>query len=244
MSENTIKDTVPPLTPASEIPPNLGPLNYAGSEIEEVLRLMFLDLFNEMVRPKLDELNTIGIPHRAPLPVVQQAIKLDGLALERPDADEAYIRQLYKSWRARNPRRGLSFITHYLQMLWPGLWQCKQLWQDPALPYPTGTVSQERPGYFLTSRVLVVVNLDDPSGAELEKMRGSLRSVLAARLVILVGLLRKFDGLMRMSCAFYGVDMVGVPAIQPPAPPTSFEGQIAHDESFIAHDGGFIVYTP
>lgn len=206
-----------PLTPASEIPAALGPLahSHTATDLEGVAQSIFMAVFEEMVRPRITAIETQAIAHRASAVVVRQAITADGLAMERPDAEEAHIRQLYRSWRARNPRRGLSFLTQYLQLLWPGRWECGQLWQDPQQPYPTGVARQQRPGYWLTSRVLVAVDLDDPSGAALGKMRGSLRSVLAARLVILMALLRKFDKEMHWACAFHALSIAGVPKVAP-----------------------------
>lgn len=191
----TVNAEPSPLTPASQIPAALGPLanSNAANELEAAFQDIFLAVFERMLRPSIVAIETQAVAHRANTGVIRQAITADGLAMERHDAEEAHIRQLYRAWRARNPRRGLHFITQYLQLLWPEEWEVTQLWHAPDQPYPQGVSLIAQDGYYLTSRILVAVAVDDPTGVALLKLKSSFRSVLAARIVIMLALLRRID---------------------------------------------------
>jgi hypothetical protein len=210
-----------PLTPAPHIPASLGPLanSYTNNELEEAAQAIFMQVFEALLRPRITAIETQAVAHRASLAVVRQAVTADGLAMERPDAEEAHIRQLYRAWKARNPRRGLHFLVQYLQLLWPGKWEAHQLWCAPDQPYPEAVSRMQRDGYFLTSRVMVAVEVDDPTGAELLKLRGSFRTVLAARLVILMALLRRFENKkssghpLRVCAGFHPLQTLGVKGV-------------------------------
>jgi hypothetical protein len=125
------------------------------------------------------------MPHRGDFETVERFVKADGLALERQPALVPYMRELFRGWRARNPKRGLHFLRFYLQLLWPGQWTLVQLWQRPGLQYPFGASETFSEGSFLTSRVrLNLVLVGDNNGTELGRLAGSFRSVLPARIVL------------------------------------------------------------
>ncbi len=108
------------------------------------------------------------------------------------------MRYLFKAWRARNPKRGFHFLRTYLQLLWPDGWGVAQLWQLKNKPYPEGLVSlldspeitDPRKDHYLTSRVNIDVFADNETGVGLASVGRALRSVLGAKFIVLVRLLR------------------------------------------------------
>lgn len=178
-------------------PPALLPLegSHDADEVELQLKSLTAEVFREYCRAYERELNVYGIPHLGSFDLVEQWVKADGLAMVRGNSQEA-MRYLFKAWRARNPKRGLHFLTMYLNLLWPGAASADQLWQQKALAYPDGLVKRSeimgepREGHFLTSRVAVEVDSEDESGAGLQSVRRALRSVLGAKFILLLRLVR------------------------------------------------------
>ena len=173
--------------PDSSQAPGLAPLvaSYEADDYEAQLKLCFMAVFERLIRQRLSRINTYGMPQRGDLQTVERFVKADGLALQRLTNTEPYLRELYRGWRVRNPRRGLHFLRFYLQLLFPNAWTLIQLWQDPTKAYPGGLSETEIPGYYLTSRVRLYIDLvggDD--GTELSRLSGVFRSVLPARIVL------------------------------------------------------------
>ena len=169
------------------IPPVLGPLanSHDADQVESDLKAAFLEVFEAMVRPRLVSLNTYGMAHRSDFATVERFVKADGLALDRQSSREAFMRELHRSWRARNPRRGMGFLKHYMQLLYPGSSTVQQMWQDPGLTYPTGASTVEIAGRFLTSRVRVsLVGSTAYSAADILRLQSIFSAITPARLVI------------------------------------------------------------
>lgn len=184
---------VSPLTPPTRIPPALDPLAESPSteQIEEDLNAAFIEVFEALLRPGERRVNAYGTPHRGSFTTIERFVKADGLAMERRTAAEAFMAQLFRAWRARNPRRGTAFLRYYLSLLWPGQWTLVQLWHLPAVAYPEGLVEADGPGRWLTSRVRLDLEVDADDGDELSKLAGSFRSVLPARLLLDMSILTK-----------------------------------------------------
>lgn len=182
------------------IPPRLDPLanSHAYDAVEADLRDAVIAVFEAMLRPHERTVNAYGMPHRSDFETIERFVKSDGLAMERANA-EPYMAELFRGWRARNPRRGTHFLKFYLQLLYPGQWAVTQLWQDPEQPYPAGANEAEAPGKFLTSRIRVSLQIDDPE--ELGKMVGSFRAVLPARFVLELTLRSAFASTLHMASA-------------------------------------------
>jgi hypothetical protein len=177
--------------PPTRIPASLEPLRESAEydDLEADLKAAFIEVFEAMLRPGLQRVNSYGVPHRGAFPTIERFVKSDGLAMERKTDAEAFMAELYRAWRARNPRRGTAFLRYYLQLLWPGQWTLKQQWQDAALPYPTSLHDTYAPGRFLTSRLRLTLALDDDDSGELvSKLSGSFRAVLPARMLLDVAL--------------------------------------------------------
>ena len=159
--------------------------SHEAYDLETEFKGALMEVFEAAFRSKLEAINTYGMPHRGSFPVVERFVKRAGLALERQNAREAYMRELFRGWVANNPRRGLHFLRFYLRLMWPGAWTLTQLWHDPDRPYPTGLSDVELPGFYLTSRVRLFLEVaGDIDGSELSKVVGSLRAVLPARFLL------------------------------------------------------------
>jgi len=177
------------LLPPPNIPPALEPITVENSavadDVESDLQQAVIAVFEATLRPALQQLNVYGAPHRADFDTLERFIKAAGLALDRRPGEEAYMRELFRAWVARNPRRGLAYLKLALSLLYDGIHTVDQLWQDPARPYPGGASPVPGPTKWLTSRVRVT--LDAAAGltpAELYRARSIMMSVVPARIVL------------------------------------------------------------
>lgn len=218
-----------PLVPPTVIPPALDPLkaSHDANQVEADFKAAVLEVFEAMIRPRAARINTYGMPHRGDFETVERFVKAEGLALERKSDKEAYMRELYRGWRARNPRRGTQFLRFYLQLLWPGEWVLNQLWHTPADTYPTGASSTPGASRILTSRLQLGLILTDAENVE--PVIASLRAVLAARFVLDLTVLQRIGTApLRMAAAMASAETQafnwtatiadGAPAV--PADPT------------------------
>lgn len=186
------------LTAPTVIPPRLDPLanSHEANEVEAELQAAFIEVFEATLRAQERAINSYGAPHRGPFETIERFVKADGLAMERANA-EPYMAELFRAWRALNPKRGTIFLRYYLQLLFPNQWTVSQLWQDPGLTYPDDANEAEGPGKFLTSRIRV--SLDLINGADLSQLVGSFRAVLPARFVLEVKVKTTFGNTLRMA---------------------------------------------
>ncbi len=172
-----------------------------ADQVEADLKAAFMTVFENMIRPRLSLIELYGMPHRGEFQTIERFVKEDGLALQRQPDAEPFMRELFRGWRARNPRRGLHFLRFYLQLLWPGKWTLVQLWHDPAAPYPSGSSEVEGPGMYLTSRVRLYIDLEggDPTGELLGRLQGGFRAVVPARIVLEPSVRELYADSMRMA---------------------------------------------
>ena len=92
--------------------------SHSPNDMEDELRLLTLDLYGELLAETDYDINLLGMPHLATLPLVQREIAADGLFLMRDDTPEYLTRCLYRAWRGRNRNgRGLYFLRLYLRLL-------------------------------------------------------------------------------------------------------------------------------
>ena len=187
------------LTPPSVIPPRLNPLaqSHEADDLEAQLQSAFIDVFEATLRAAERRVNSYGTPHRGSFETIERFVKADGLAIERKTDKEPFMAELFRGWRAQNPRRGTAFLRYYLQLLWPGQWTLAQLWQDPGRTYPAGGMLGEQPGWFLTSRLQLTLDMEDPIA--LASLLGSFKSVLPARMVLTATLRTNFESPLRMA---------------------------------------------
>lgn len=199
-------DRANPLTPQDE--PALAPLvnSYEADQIETELKAMFIDLFNTYIRPTERLVNTAGTPHLGPFSQVEQAVKAEGLALvRRSNADEEAMRYVFKSWRARNPKRGLHMLRVYLQMLWPNSWTMDQMWQDTGVAYPTALVPADGGHHFLTSRLNVTVSNSYSDGSDVATVAPALRSAIPARMLLKVTVKQQLSSELGLAPVLYSM---------------------------------------
>jgi hypothetical protein len=185
-----------PLVFGPALPPaGLGPLanSHEADELEADIKAAFMQVFEYALRAKLARVERYGMPHRGDFETVERFVKAAGLALERRDNAEPYMRELFRAWTSHNPKRGLHFLRFYLRLLWPRAFRLTQLWHLPGDPYPAGCREEYTPGAFLTSRVRLFLDISgDVDGLALSKLVGSFRSVLPARLVLEVATTNDF----------------------------------------------------
>lgn len=168
-------------------PPSQQPLqgSFDADQLENELKTVFMTVFENLIRDRERALNLYGMAHLGDAELVGNNLKSDGLAVIRRDAYRMQF--LLKSWRARNPKRGLLFLQKYLQTIWPNEWSVDQFWHPTATAnlYPAlKTINGDQETHFLTSRVRVGVTVDADDGTGLVALQKALRSTLAARLVL------------------------------------------------------------
>lgn len=193
-----------PLTAQDE--PELAPLreSHEATEVESELKALFMEMFEDLVRPGEREVNTVGTPHLGPFSQVERAVKNEGLALYR-GSDENAMRFLFRAWRARNPKRGLHMLKCYLQLLWPNGWSVSQLYQKASSTYPTDLYSVDEAGRFLTSRVRIGIAQGDATEAEVIGAIPALRSVVPARILLDIIFLNQMEQTIGAGTAYWAL---------------------------------------
>lgn len=135
--------------------------------------------------------NVLGMAQLGSLELVRRSINADGLVLLRGDREETATRFTYKAWKSRNNQgRGFHFLRTYLQMLFPNASGVEQLAQPKNAPYPSGLIpwiSANELDYYLTSRILVLLDYDKVTWEDIDRFAPILRDVVAARFVVHFG---------------------------------------------------------
>ncbi|WP_320153058.1 hypothetical protein [uncultured Tolumonas sp.] len=125
--------------------PSATPLQYShdASQIEAELKGVFTDLFSLVGADSFDA-NVLGAPHLGSFDLVRKMVNHDGLVLLRGEREEAATRYLYRAWKSGDvQKRGLHFVRTYLQLLFPGESEVKQLWHSKAQPYGQAFIKNE-----------------------------------------------------------------------------------------------------
>lgn len=131
--------------------PDAAPLreSFANGQIESELKSIFGDLFAQVSRDTFDA-SVLGTPHLGSFELVRRTVNHDGLVLLQGDREEAATRYLYRAWKSGDiQKRGLHFLRTYLQLLFPGASEVKQLWHDKRFPYGDAfLVNEPRDPFF------------------------------------------------------------------------------------------------
>ena len=169
--------------------PALAPLraSHEATQLEAELKALFMALFEQFVRPAHTGTSMAGMPHIGPMPLVERAVKSEGLGLLRKGDEEA-MRYMFRAWRARNPKRGLHLLRLYLQLFWPNNWTMYQMWSEVGTPYPTQLTIGDEGNHFLTSRIRVEISGSTTDGSDVSNVAPAMRSVLPARLLLNVAI--------------------------------------------------------
>ena len=132
---------------------------FAHDGLETAIASAVKQVFAENLANQMQDLVDYGSPHIGSATVVERFTKQDGLAvLRRSSISDTFMRKMYASWLSIASERGLSFLGFTLQMIWgDGNWELRRLWHSipRVTQYPLYVDFEERPNYFLTSRILV-----------------------------------------------------------------------------------------
>lgn len=181
--------------------PDIAPLkeSHANGQIEEELKGLFGELFSAMAEETFDA-SVLGAPHLGSFDLVRRTVNHDGLVLLKGDREEAATRYLYRAWKSGDvQKRGLHFLRTYLQMLFPGASEVKQLWHDKRFPYGDAFILNEprdpfffnflgQPGLNLDGSWGVGELLDRNSDDQPEYKPDESQLFLTSRVEILLGL--------------------------------------------------------
>lgn len=175
-------------------PLELSPLreSHEADQLEAELKALFLDMFEQFVRPAEAATRTLAIPQFGPADQFERAVKADGLALRHGASDKA-MRYIYRAWRAGNPKRGTHMLRTYLQLMWPNAWTIDQMWAKNLTPYPTELATADGGDHYLTSRIKVQIAAGASDGADVAEVAPTLRSVLPARMMLNVSILSRSE---------------------------------------------------
>ncbi len=185
--------------------------SHAATQVEAELKDLFIKVYAASLAATAEDIEVYGAPHLGSFELVERNIDQDGLAVLR-ETSEARIRYLFKAWRHRNPERGLYFLRLYLLALFGDTASIGQLWQRKSAPYPEdlrtigeiATLGESLDDYFLTSRVRV-----DLDGSILQtKLLASLKSAVAARLLLNVRVGRAVTATTGSALVGYGVNLL------------------------------------
>lgn len=182
------KSEAPPLfTPE---PLGLAPLanSWNVDVLDAEFKQLVLEMFEQHLRTDERYVNVLGAPHLGPRELIEQSLAADGLSIYRGSTVGSNAgAYLLRSWRARNPKRGLHLLKTYLQLLWPNVWTAEQMWQEKGEPYPTALVPKaeaDRATHYQTSRVNVTLPARATTGADLNSISSGLRASVPARIVL------------------------------------------------------------
>lgn len=167
--------------------PALQPIgaSFAATRIEDELRSVFMQTFETLMRPSERQANSLGNPHLGNRELTDQSLAADGLQIyQGAGVSNGGGNYLLRSWRAHNPKRGLHLLKTYLQMLWPNVWTCTQLWHEKGKEYPTALSPTDGGNHYLTSRVDVSLPSRVTKGADLASVQSGLRAAIPARVLL------------------------------------------------------------
>jgi hypothetical protein len=177
--------------------PTLTPLrnSFAVDDVEEQLKVMFIDLFDALFALDFHDTNTLGAAHLGTLDLVRKMLTIDGLVLISNNREEPATRRLYRAWKAGHLQgRGLHFLRAYLQLLFPNSWTVSQQMQVSEQPYPTALFPAESfvddPTMFLTSRVKIEVAADEENAGSIGKIAKIIKDIVPARIVPEISLIQ------------------------------------------------------
>lgn len=176
---------------------SLYPLNQNNESLilEQEWRQIFNEVYRNMLEERINALLCYGMPYLGEFELLKRFLSEDGLTVLNSLENER-LAYLLKAWKT-NKKRGLDFLVTYLQLLYPNNFKITQLWQETSQPYPSALHSQQEAetkgtAHWLTSRVRVEITDNDEDGETLMKYAPTLQTIVGARFVLMVNLLRTF----------------------------------------------------
>jgi hypothetical protein len=164
--------------------------SHTNGIIEEQLKALFIDLFNELFTEQIKDIHDYGMPMFGGSKVIERFTKQDGLtALRRPNSSDLIMRVIYTNWKSLASKRGLKFLEFVLQMIWTDQWELHRLWHDwnRREEYPTLSTMDKTEGSFLTSRIMVLMN-DNVDKQELSELAPSISRLVPANIVPIIAM--------------------------------------------------------
>lgn len=129
----------------NSLQPNAQPLkeSHEPNNVESELKSVFNDLFALLGKDTFDA-SVLGAAHLGSFDLVRRSVNRDGLVLLSGDREEAATRYLYRAWQSGDiQKRGLHFVRTYLQLLFPGESEVRQLWHAKGVPYGSAFITNE-----------------------------------------------------------------------------------------------------
>jgi len=117
--------------------------SHAAGDVENELKQVFLDLFATLGQESFD-VNVMGAAHLGSFDLVQRMVNHDGLVLLPGNREEEATRYLYRAWKSGDvQKRGIHFVRTYLQLLFAGQAEVRQMWHRKGEPYGTSFIKNE-----------------------------------------------------------------------------------------------------
>ena len=163
--------------------------SFTFDDTEADIKAIFIAVFNEIFKEKIQDIYHYGMPHLGSPIVVERFSKQDGLAvIRRPQSSDLIMRIIYANWRSLASKRGLAFLEFILQMLWANQWQIVRLYHSIARKdeYPKHVVETDLPENFLTSRIFVLLDANIDVN-ELRQLTPTLQRLVPANILPTVG---------------------------------------------------------
>lgn len=162
--------------------------SHTNGIIEEQLKALFIDLFNEVFTEQMTEIHQYGMPIFGGAKVIERFTKQDGLTvLRRPNSSDLIMRVIYTNWKSLASKRGLKFLEFVLQMIWTDQWEIHRLWHDWGRreEYPNLVTIDKTEGGFLTSRIMVLMDVSIDLD-ELSELAPSISRLVPANIVPII----------------------------------------------------------
>ena len=161
--------------------------HYVSSGLQTALAKAFKQVFAQNFEQSIQDLLDYGCPHIGSKTVVERFSKQNGLVvLRRNNTSDTLMRIIYSNWSSMGNKRGLAFLEFVLRMLWgKDHFQIIRLWHslEKLKEYPAYLSDFEKPNYFLTSRIRIVLDKTVDAN-EVVELSPILRRLVPANIVV------------------------------------------------------------
>ncbi|MBE2171043.1 hypothetical protein IIQ44_03880 [Acinetobacter oleivorans] len=163
--------------------------HYVNTGLETALSKAFKKVFAQNFEQSLQDLLDYGCPHIGSKTVIERFSKQNGLVvLRRNNTSDTLMRIIYSNWSSMGNKRGIAFLEFILRMLWgKDHFQIIRLWHslEKLKEYPIYLSDVEKPNYFLTSRIRIVLDKTVDAN-EVVELSPILRRLVPANIVVKV----------------------------------------------------------
>lgn len=164
-------------------------------DLEQELKNCFLEVYKNTLAPKIERLNTYGMPHLSELDLLKKWFSAEWLNYPYADGEQEYLSYLLKAWKVKNPKRGFHFLHTFLRAAFGNNFEVSQQWQGKEQAYPTDLrkTAEKKESDWLTSRILIEVTDSKETGDTILKLAPIIRSIIAARFLVELKKLQVFE---------------------------------------------------